>query len=111
MVRTRGSAKHRPIHGTMQEESQQAGSKYLIPLIKQHQTLETKYLMASQDGEFWGFPLDETKIQGLDHEPQESPDLAQPTYMITTVIKPVACKFFVMCFISNFQILYFTSDC
>lgn len=112
VARTRGSAKHQPIQGTGPEESQQAGSKYLIPLIKQHHTLETKHLMAFRDGEFGDFPLDETKIQGLDLEPQESPDLlAQKTNMITAVTKPVACKLFVTCFISNFQILYFTSDC
>lgn len=70
VARTRGSAKHQPIQGTGPEESQQAGSKYLIPLIKQHHTLETKRLMAFQDGEFAGFPLDETKIQGLDLEPR-----------------------------------------
>lgn len=70
MARTRGSAKHQPIQGTVPGESQQAGSKYLIPLIKQHHTLETKHLMAFQDGEFAGFPLDETKIQGLDLEPR-----------------------------------------
>lgn len=112
VARTRGSAKHQPIQGTGPEESQQAGSKYLIPLIKQHHTLETKHLMAFRDGEFGDFPLDESKIQGLDLEPQESPDLlAQKTNMITAVTKPVACKLFVTCFISNFQILYFTSDC